>query len=157
MSFNAQVSKTIKRIHQAKKNGALIGQAGTLKRLLFFEEGQLVGCRSSLPTERLGGLLVREGRITQEQLSHATEEIRTGLKMGQILVGLGYLKGGEIEGIRVYKSLDEIPVERLNRVSLYVPPAVGLTLVEQISHSAWQLGPVLAAPIRKRAITWVVG
>ena len=42
-------------------------------------------------------------------------------------------KGGEIEGIGVYKSLDEIPVERLNRVSLYVPPVVGLTLLEQIA------------------------
>jgi predicted CoA-binding protein len=42
-------------------------------------------------------------------------------------------KGGEIEGIGVYKSLDEIPVERLNRVSLYVPPAVGLKLLEQIA------------------------
>lgn len=42
-------------------------------------------------------------------------------------------KGGEIEGLQVYQSLDEIPVERLNRVSLYVPPAVGLTLLEQIA------------------------
>jgi len=42
-------------------------------------------------------------------------------------------KGGEIEGLTVYKSLQEIPVERLNRVSLYVPPAVGLALVEEIA------------------------
>jgi predicted CoA-binding protein len=42
-------------------------------------------------------------------------------------------KGGQIEGFEVYKSLDEIPVERLDRVSLYVPPAVGITLLEQIA------------------------
>ena len=98
MSFNARVSKTIKRVQHARKNGALISQSGTLKRLVFFEEGQLVGCRSSLPKERLGNLMVREGRITQEQLACAAEEIRTGRKMGQIFVALGYLKGGEVEG-----------------------------------------------------------
>jgi hypothetical protein len=34
-------------------------------------------------------------------------------------------KGGEIEGIAVYKSLAEVPAERLDRISMYVPPAVG--------------------------------
>jgi predicted CoA-binding protein len=42
-------------------------------------------------------------------------------------------KGGQIEGLQAYQSLDEIPVERLDRVSLYVPPAVGLTLLKQIA------------------------
>ena len=42
-------------------------------------------------------------------------------------------KGGEIEGLTVYKSVQEIPVARLDRVSLYVPPAVGLKLVEEIA------------------------
>lgn len=42
-------------------------------------------------------------------------------------------KGGEIEGFQAYKSLDEVPVERLNRVSLYVPPEVGMTLLEEIA------------------------
>ena len=42
-------------------------------------------------------------------------------------------KGGEIEGLTVYMNLKEIPVERLDRVSLYVPPAVGLALVEEIA------------------------
>jgi predicted CoA-binding protein len=42
-------------------------------------------------------------------------------------------KGGEIEGFQAYPSLSEIPIERLDRVSLYVPPAVGLTLLKQIA------------------------
>jgi hypothetical protein len=42
-------------------------------------------------------------------------------------------KGGEIEGLPVYRSLAEIPVARLDRVSLYVPPQVGLALVEEIA------------------------
>jgi predicted CoA-binding protein len=42
-------------------------------------------------------------------------------------------KGGEIEGLPAYKRLAEVPADQLNRVSLYVPPAVGLTLVEEIA------------------------
>ena len=42
-------------------------------------------------------------------------------------------KGGEIEGLTAYTSISEVPVERLSRVSMYVPPAVGLKLVEAIA------------------------
>ena len=42
-------------------------------------------------------------------------------------------KGGTIEGLEVYKTLAEIPVERLDRVSLYVPPGVGLSLIDEIA------------------------
>ncbi len=42
-------------------------------------------------------------------------------------------KGGEIEGLTAYTDISQVPAERLNRVSLYVPPAVGLQLVESIA------------------------
>ncbi|QEG37570.1 CoA-binding protein [Bythopirellula goksoeyrii] len=42
-------------------------------------------------------------------------------------------KGGEIEGLTVYTSLAEVPAERLTRVSLYVPPAVGINLLAEIA------------------------
>jgi len=42
-------------------------------------------------------------------------------------------KGGEIEGLAAYARLADVPVERLDRVSMYVPPAVGLTLVDEIA------------------------
>lgn len=42
-------------------------------------------------------------------------------------------KGGEIEGLKAFKAIAEVPVEHLDRVSLYVPPKVGLSLVEAIA------------------------
>jgi predicted CoA-binding protein len=42
-------------------------------------------------------------------------------------------KGGEIEGQPAYTSLADIPVERLDRISLYVPPTVGLKLIDEIA------------------------
>jgi predicted CoA-binding protein len=41
-------------------------------------------------------------------------------------------KGGEIEGLTVYRSLSEIPLPRLTRVSMYVPPMIGLGLLDEI-------------------------
>ena len=42
-------------------------------------------------------------------------------------------KGGEIEGLQVFTSIGDVPVERLARVSLYVPPSIGLSLIEAIA------------------------
>lgn len=42
-------------------------------------------------------------------------------------------KGGEIEGLTVYKTLEEVPAERLDRISMYVPPQVGLAMIDQIA------------------------
>ena len=42
-------------------------------------------------------------------------------------------KGGEIEGLTAYTSLAEVPGGRLNRISFYVPPAVGIKLLPEIA------------------------
>lgn len=42
-------------------------------------------------------------------------------------------KGGEIEGLQAYTSISEVPAEGLSRISLYVPPAIGLKLIEAIA------------------------
>ncbi|MBU0641153.1 MAG: CoA-binding protein [Planctomycetes bacterium] len=41
-------------------------------------------------------------------------------------------KGGEIEGIQAYTSLSAIPV-KLDRVTMYLPPAVGIKLLPEIA------------------------
>lgn len=41
-------------------------------------------------------------------------------------------RGGEIEGLRVYPRLSEIP-EPVFRVTLYLPPAVGLAVLPEIA------------------------
>ena len=42
-------------------------------------------------------------------------------------------RGGQIEGLRVYESLTHIPVERLTRISVYLSPSVGITMLEKIA------------------------
>lgn len=40
-------------------------------------------------------------------------------------------KGGEIEGLPVYQSLEAIPVD-LTRISVYLPPHIGLGMLDAI-------------------------
>ena len=41
-------------------------------------------------------------------------------------------KGGEIEGLPAYLSLADVPVDRLDRISVYLPPAAGLQMLPEI-------------------------
>ena len=42
-------------------------------------------------------------------------------------------KGGTIEGLPVYKSLAEVPADHLDRISMYLPPHVGLAMLPEIA------------------------
>ena len=39
----------------------------------------------------------------------------------------------EIEGLTAYASLADVPTEHVDRVSVYLPPSVGITLLEEIA------------------------
>ena len=39
----------------------------------------------------------------------------------------------EIEGFRAYRSLRDLPIRPIDRVSVYVPPEIGLTLLDDIA------------------------
>lgn len=41
-------------------------------------------------------------------------------------------KGGEIEGLPVYKTLADIPVP-IQRISVYLPPHIGIQMLDQIA------------------------
>ena len=41
-------------------------------------------------------------------------------------------KGGQIEGLTTYARLADVPEEHLNRISMYVPPAMGMKMLDEI-------------------------
>ncbi len=45
-------------------------------------------------------------------------------------------KGESIEGLTTYRTLAEVPRQPLDRVSVYLPPAVGIQLLPQIQAAA---------------------
>jgi predicted CoA-binding protein len=50
----------------------------------------------------------------------------------------------EVAGVRAYPSLDAVPIERLDRVSVYVPPEVALGLLDQVARK--QVGELWLNP-----------
>ena len=42
-------------------------------------------------------------------------------------------KGGTIEGYAAYRSLAEVPLEHLDRVSIYLPPPLALAVLDEIA------------------------
>lgn len=42
-------------------------------------------------------------------------------------------KADEVEGLKAYPSLSAVPAAHLDRISVYLPPAVGLTLLDEIA------------------------
>ena len=42
-------------------------------------------------------------------------------------------KGGQMEGLPVYTSIRDVPVERLTRISVYLPPPVALQVLPDIA------------------------
>jgi len=50
----------------------------------------------------------------------------------------------QVEGLPAYGSLDLVPLERLDRVSFYVPPRIGLAVLDQVARK--QVGEVWLNP-----------
>jgi len=42
-------------------------------------------------------------------------------------------RGGTIEGLDVYRTIGEVPVDRLDRVSVYLPPKIGVTVLDEVA------------------------
>ncbi|MBN1342751.1 MAG: CoA-binding protein [Phycisphaerae bacterium] len=57
--------------------------------------------------------------------------VRAYLKQGWQVYPVS-VKAGEIEGLRTVRSVREVPPP-VHRVSMYVPPAVGMSVIEEIA------------------------
>lgn len=69
---------------------------------------------------------------SSDPTKYGNKSVRAHLKKGYTVYPVNP-KGGEIEGLTVYKSLAEIPGGTLDRISVYLPPKVGLAMVPEIA------------------------
>lgn len=73
-----------------------IREAPILKRV-YIKNGEIIFSASNQEADRLGEVLLDEGKITQEQYDRSVELLKkTGKRQGTILVELGYLKPQEL-------------------------------------------------------------
>jgi predicted CoA-binding protein len=67
-----------------------------------------------------------------DRTKYGNKSVRAHLRQGYIVYPINP-KGGAIEGLTAYERLSDVPAARLDRVSLYVPPHVGLSLLAEIA------------------------
>jgi two-component system OmpR family response regulator len=70
---------------------------GDARKTVWLEDGRPVFAASEVETDRLGAMLVREGKITREQRVRGREVmLATGRRLGEVLVEQGALKRREL-------------------------------------------------------------
>jgi Domain of unknown function (DUF4388) len=77
--------------------GRVLFRHAGVEKVVFFDQGRPVFASSSEPRDRMGGLLVREGKITAAQYERCQAIVaESGRRMGEILVDFGYMKRREL-------------------------------------------------------------
>lgn len=83
--------KILRTILQSGESGVLSFWNGVVTKRVFVSRGRIVQITSNDPDERLGELLLVEGKITARQFVEASKLIRPGKKLGTILVEISAL------------------------------------------------------------------
>ncbi|MCA9267399.1 MAG: CoA-binding protein [Planctomycetales bacterium] len=88
-------------------------------------------------------------------LGASADQSKFGNKAVRAYVRKGYdvfpinPKADQIEGLTAYPTLADVPVEKLDRISVYLPPAVGLKVLAEIAakpHDEFWLNPGSDSP-----------
>jgi hypothetical protein len=83
--------KILRTILQSGESGVLSFWNGVVTKRIFVSRGRIVQITSNDPDERLGELLLVDGRITARQFVEASKLIRPGKRLGTILVEISAL------------------------------------------------------------------
>ena len=81
----------------ARLTGTLQIERNKVSKAIVFQDGQVIGCSSDDPPERLGQFLIARGKISEEQLCHAlTIQESSGRHLGTTIVEMGALSPDEL-------------------------------------------------------------
>lgn len=95
--MHQQVAEAFKKLYFGKRTGVLTCEADSARRAVYFHSGFVVSASSSLEQDRLGEVMIRHGRITQQQFEDASHFIKSGWRLGEILAELKIIEDDEIE------------------------------------------------------------
>ena len=96
------------RMYLSRLSGRLTVRRGLAKKHIVFERGHPVLAGSNRTEDRLGEMLVRQGRITASQAANLGDEAAaTGRRLGLVLVDRGLIAASELTGI-VRRHYEEI-------------------------------------------------
>jgi hypothetical protein len=85
------VPEILQHLDTARATGILTLVSGGARKALYIKEGRVVFASSNLPNDRLGEILIREGKITVEEYESSIRAISKGKRQGKVLVEMGAL------------------------------------------------------------------
>jgi hypothetical protein len=81
----------LQHLRMSGSTGILTLVSGGARKALYVKDGRVVFASSNLPNDRLGELLIREGKITVEEYEASIRSLSKGKRQGRVLVEMGAL------------------------------------------------------------------
>ena len=92
-----RLSDTLIGLQRSQVTGPFKFISGDITKSIFIRNGEMIFSASSQEQDRFGDMLMQKGRITDTQYNNAVTEMkRTGQRLGQALVRLGYITHEEL-------------------------------------------------------------
>ena len=79
----------LRKIHFHKLNGLLLFKSGSVKKELLFRDGELVAAKTNIPEERLGEIMFKLGKISDETHAQMERYITPGQAIGKSMAKQG--------------------------------------------------------------------
>ena len=88
-------------LRSSAATGILSLVSGGARKALYLKDGRVVFASSNLPNDRLGEILIRDGKITVEEYEASIRAIHKGKRQGKALVEMGALSPKDLwEGVQ---------------------------------------------------------
>src|SRR5215510_13306340 len=95
------VPDILQHLRLSQATGILTLVSGGARKALYLKDGHVVFASSNLPNDRLGEILIREGKITVEEYEASIRSLSGGKRQGRVLVEMGALSPKDLwEGVQ---------------------------------------------------------
>jgi hypothetical protein len=78
-------------IYESGLSGRLRFIQNRIRRDIYFRKGDIIFAHSSLPEERFGEILIKLGKISNEEFNSVVKEVAEGRRLGDTLVERGFI------------------------------------------------------------------
>lgn len=83
-------------LYYSRQSGILRLTQGDITKKLYFKDGSVVFAHSSLANERLGEILLRLGKITEDEFKVVLREVEGGKRLGAALMERGFVSSADV-------------------------------------------------------------
>jgi hypothetical protein len=98
---DAPVPDLLQHLADEQATGVLTLVSGGARKAIYVRKGRIVFASSNLPNDRLGEILIRQGKISVEEYEESIKVLSKGKRQGKVLVEMGALSPRDLwDGVR---------------------------------------------------------